>query len=260
MKNSVSKQNQKRKEPLVSSEKSSKRILHPKLAVGTETESIDLDALVRIVSKATKLDETLLNNIYEIVQDSAALGRNIIEIQQLAPATSFSKIEECLYALTARQILHIVGFTHPRYIIHSYLTNWMVHPLEEFDDNGEKIEAVDSFSPQVWMNIDGTKNEKMYRSCHDAVIGLIFHRPGITKRNIFRKVSSVMNEMELHNLLNEMVDKGVIRQLVTNVQKPIEHVLDGIFESDEDHPDYSRTITTYHPLPKWFFVDFSIHL
>lgn len=183
------------------------------------------DRHIQQISSLSNHNFDFVSALYGKISDAESLG---ISYKDLADDVSVSldALDVCLKQMIVAKLIEEVGFTHPRYIACVYLEEWKVSILSP--NSGSVI----SFIPCVYSQFDGTLNYKLYRGCCQSLLGIIAQKPGVSFSGIYKRSKSVLNQMELRQLLEDLIGKGFISKTIAPI-KVTEGPFDDLFEDPE---------------------------
>ncbi|ORX58331.1 hypothetical protein DM01DRAFT_1405937 [Hesseltinella vesiculosa] len=66
--------------------------------------------------------------------------------------------------------------------------------------------------PRLWQDINGNRTENIWRGCLELIMETMIQRPGISFGNLCRLYTNAMSPLEIHDLLQHLLDQGAVRQ------------------------------------------------
>ncbi|KAI8618276.1 hypothetical protein BC830DRAFT_961367 [Chytriomyces sp. MP71] len=244
--------------------------VNPRLVPIEEWQGDIRSEVVAILAALDTPYNGLVRVLYSALQSAGKMGLNLIElkakIKQVKSRASDADILGSLKLLRTTnvgncdiRVVSKVGEHYPVFVAAEFIRAWMSRVSVE-DGEEEPLQVVTtSFPLRLWYDIHGNLIQSALRACLECVMSHIVETPGIYESTLRDLVKTVMNGVELSDVLEMLIDRQACRKVCLIKPKPFKSLFDAmnapraVLLCEGDLIDKNK-VTSYFPLPGWFNV------
>ncbi|KAJ3039321.1 hypothetical protein HDV00_012314 [Rhizophlyctis rosea] len=229
-------------------------------------------------------DRVWLKKIYQMITDAGVdgYGQRALKFALQPFGITGDVLDRYLHLLTTKLVLQpdnipLVlkeGFNDIVYVSCTFHKEWTIavterlgpeppmDPMAPFVLRQVKVTRTPA---RMWIDMYGKRIDSVVRGCMEAVLGSIMQKPGCYESKLYRRFSPVLTRVELHEILQMLVDKGAARRRILAKPAVEDNPFMSCFTADgsdgykqADGDDINDEVTCYWAQPNWFMQTTSI--